>query len=41
MLSKTDKAAKMLIRVSIIYITGVQLVYIIDKYLIQWIQMIL
>jgi protoheme IX farnesyltransferase len=35
MLSKTDKAAKMLIRVSIIYITGVQLVYIIDKYLIQ------
>jgi len=25
----------MLIRVSIIYITGVQLVYIIDKYLIQ------
>ena len=35
MVSKTDKAARMLIRASIIYITGVQLVYVIDKFLIQ------
>ena len=35
MVSKTDKAARMLIRASIIYITGIQLVYVIDKFLIQ------
>ena len=35
MISKTDKAARMLIRASIVYITGIQLVYVIDKFLIQ------
>ena len=35
MVSKTDKAARMLIRASIVYITGIQLVYVIDKFLIQ------
>ena len=35
MVSKTDKAARMLIRASIVYITGIQLVYVIDKFLMQ------
>ena len=35
MVSKTDKAARMLIRACIVYITGIQLVYVIDKFLIQ------
>lgn len=35
MVSKTDKDARMLIRASIVYITGIQLVYVIDKFLIQ------
>ena len=35
MVSKTDKAARILIRASIIYLTGVQIIYVIDKFLIQ------
>ncbi|MDB4301004.1 heme o synthase [Flavobacteriaceae bacterium] len=35
MFLKTDQAARFLIRASIIYITGVQLVYVLDKFLIQ------
>ena len=35
MISKTDHAARMLIRASIIYITGIQLIYVMDKFLIQ------
>ncbi len=35
MVSKTDKAARILIRASIVYIIGIQLVYVIDKFLIQ------
>ncbi len=35
MVSKSDKAARVLIRASIVYITGVQLVYVIDKFLLQ------
>ena len=35
MVSKTDKAARILIRVSIFYLTGVQIIYVIDKFLIQ------
>ena len=32
---KNDKAAQFLVRVSIFYITGIQLVYVIDKFLLQ------
>lgn len=32
---KTDKAARFLIRASIIYITGIQLVYVLDKFMLQ------
>ena len=32
---KTDKAARFLIRASIIYITGIQLVYVLDKFILQ------
>jgi len=35
MISKTILAAKFLIRISIIYITGIQLIYVIDKFLFQ------
>jgi protoheme IX farnesyltransferase len=35
MISKTDSAARLLIRASIIYITGIQLIYVIDKFLLQ------
>ena len=35
MVSKTDKAARTLIRASIIYLTGVQILYVIDKFLFQ------
>ena len=35
MLSKTDKSASLLIKSSIIYITGVQVVYVLDKLLFQ------
>ena len=35
MLSKTDKSASLLIKSSIIYITGVQIVYVLDKLLFQ------
>jgi len=35
MISKTDSAARLLIRASIIYITGIQLIYVIDKLLLQ------
>jgi len=35
MISKTDHAARMLIKASIIYITGIQLIYVMDKFLIQ------
>ena len=34
MFLKTEHAARLLIRVSIIYITGVQLIYVLDKFLI-------
>jgi protoheme IX farnesyltransferase len=34
MFLKSDHAARLLIRVSIIYITGVQLIYVIDKFLV-------
>ncbi len=32
---KTDKAARFLIRASIIYITGIQLIYVLDKFILQ------
>ncbi len=32
---KTDKAARSLIRASIFYITGIQLIYVLDKFLLQ------
>jgi len=32
---KTDKAARFLIRASIIYITGIQFVYVLDKFILQ------
>ena len=32
---KNNKAARFLVRVSILYITGIQFVYVIDKFLIQ------
>ena len=35
MFLKTDQAARFLIRASIVYITGIQLVYVLDKFLIQ------
>lgn len=35
MYSKTIKAAQFLIKVSIFYITGIQLIYVIDKFLLQ------
>jgi len=35
MLSKTDKSARLLIKSSIIYITGVQIVYVLDKLFFQ------
>ncbi len=35
MVSKTNHAARVLIRVSIIYITGIQLIYVIDKFFLQ------
>jgi len=35
MVAKTDYAARLLIRASIIYITGIQLIYVIDKFLLQ------
>ena len=35
MYRKTNTAARFLIRVSILYITGIQLIYILDKYMLQ------
>jgi len=35
MVAKTDHAARLLIRASIVYITGIQLIYVIDKFLLQ------
>ena len=35
MFLKTDQAARFLIRASILYITGIQLVYVLDKFFIQ------
>ena len=35
MFLKNDQAARFLIRASILYITGIQLVYVLDKFLIQ------
>ncbi|MFQ3340603.1 MAG: protoheme IX farnesyltransferase [Flavobacteriaceae bacterium] len=35
MFLKNDRAARFLIRASILYITGIQLVYVLDKFLIQ------
>jgi protoheme IX farnesyltransferase len=35
MFLKTDQAARFLIRASIVYINGIQLVYVLDKFLIQ------
>lgn len=35
MVSKTDQAARLLIRASIVYISGIQLTYVIDKFLFQ------
>ena len=35
MISKTDKAARFLVRASIFYISGIQLVYVIDKFFLQ------
>ena len=35
MFLKDDKAARFLIRASILYITGIQLVYVLDKFLFQ------
>jgi protoheme IX farnesyltransferase len=35
MVSKTDHAARLLIRASIIYITAIQLIYVIDKFFLQ------
>ena len=32
---KTDEAARFLIRASIIYITGIQLIYVLDKFILQ------
>ena len=35
MYRKTNTAARFLIRVSILYITGIQLIYVLDKYMLQ------
>lgn len=35
MSKKSDKAARFLIRASIIYITGIQLIYVLDKFILQ------
>jgi hypothetical protein len=35
MFLKDDKAARFLIRASILYITGIQIVYVLDKFLFQ------
>jgi len=35
MYSKNDKAAQFLVRVSILYITGIQFIYVIDKFILQ------
>jgi protoheme IX farnesyltransferase len=35
MFLKTNKAAQFLIRTSILYITGIQLIYVLDKFLLQ------
>ena len=35
MYRKTNTAARFLIRVSILYITGIQLIYVLDKYILQ------